>query len=153
MIYHLCMNQKIITNSSEETQKLGLKLAKKINSGTIFALYGDLGSGKTTFVQGLAKGLKIDNKIISPTFIIMRKYHLPITDHRSPVTDFYHIDLYRIKDQKDVKELGLTEILNDKKNIIAIEWPEKIREILPKNRIDIFFEYKDENKRQIKIMS
>lgn len=136
------MKQTIITNSYEETQKLGADFARKINSVSVLALHGDLGSGKTTFIQGLAKGLGIQNKIISPTFIIMRTYEI------NPKT-FYHVDLYRIKDEKDITELGLIELMQDTQNIFAIEWPEKIEKILPKKRIDIFFEYIDENKRKI----
>lgn len=136
------MKQTIITNSYEETQKLGADFAQKLNSIPVLALYGDLGSGKTTFIQGLAKGLGIKNKIISPTFIIMRTYE-------ANLKTFYHLDLYRIKDEKDIKDLGLTEIMNDIQNIVAIEWPEKIKSLLPQKRLDIFFEYLDENKRKI----
>jgi len=136
------MKQTIITNSFEETQKLGADFARKINSISVIALYGNLGSGKTTFIQGLAKGLGIKSKIISPTFIIMRTYQINFKF-------FYHVDLYRIKDEKDIEELGLTEIMNDTQNIVVIEWPEKIEKILPKKRIDIYFEYLDENKRKI----
>jgi tRNA threonylcarbamoyladenosine biosynthesis protein TsaE len=136
------MKKAIITNSYEETQKLGAEFAQKTNSVSVLALYGDLGSGKTTFIQGLAKGLGIKSKIISPTFIIMRTYQI------NPKT-FYHVDLYRIKDDKDIRELGLIELMQDQQNLFAIEWPEKIEKILPKKRIDIFFEYLDENKRKI----
>ncbi len=136
------MKQTIITNSYEETQRLGADFAQKLNSIPVLALHGDLGSGKTTFIQGLAKGLGIEKKIISPTFIIMRTYEINLKT-------FYHVDLYRIKDEKDIRELGLIELMQDPQNFFAIEWPEKIEKILPKKRIDIFFEYLDENKRKI----
>ncbi len=137
------MNNKVITQSFEETQKLGEKFSKKLNDYRILALYGKLGNGKTTFVQGLAKGLGISGRIISPTFIIVRNYNLPNQK------DFYHVDLYRVGGQKDVEGLGLSEILNDEKNIVAIEWAEKIQNLLPEKRIDINFEYIDESKRKI----
>lgn len=157
------MKQTIITNSYEETQKLGSDFARKIvsvsaqiNSGIVLALYGDLGSGKTTFVQGLAKSLGVKSKIISPTFIIMRSYQIILNSQfptcrrgRSILNYFYHIDLYRIQDEKDIEELGLIELLDDPQNIIAIEWPEKIEKILSKKRINIYFEYMDDNKRKI----
>jgi tRNA threonylcarbamoyladenosine biosynthesis protein TsaE len=136
------MKQAIITNSFEETQKLGFDFARSFNSVSIFTLHGDLGSGKTTFIQGLAKGLGIKNKIISPTFIIMRTYQI------TPKT-FYHVDLYRIKDEKDIRDLGLIELMQDPQNLLAIEWPEKIEKSLPEKRINLFFEYIDENKRKI----
>lgn len=136
------MKQTIITNSYEETQKLGSDFAQKLDSVSVLALYGDLGSGKTTFIQGLAKGLGIKNKIISPTFIIMRSYDI------NPKT-FYHVDLYRIKDEKDIRDLGLIELMRDPQNLFAIEWPEKIEKSLPEKRINLFFEYIDENKRKI----
>ena len=131
-----------VTNSALETQKLGEKLSKGVERGGIILLYGDLGSGKTTFVQGLAKGLKIKRRIISPTFIIVRSYK---------EKNFYHVDLYRIEDKKDTKNLGLEEILKDKKNIVAIEWPEKIKRNIPKKRTEIFFTYLADQKRKIEI--
>ncbi len=123
------MKQTIITNSYAETQKLGADFVGKLNGISVLALFGDLGSGKTTFIQGLAVGLGIKNKIISPTFIIMRSYEM---SH----SFFYHVDLYRIKNEIDIKELGLLELINDLQNIFAIEWPEKIKKYLPcKGRI------------------
>ncbi len=138
------MTQTFITNSFEETQQLGKDIAQKIKYGGILALYGDLGSGKTTFVQGLAKGLGIRQKIISPTFIISRKYD-------SKERSFYHIDLYRIGEKSDIENIGLSEIINDKSNIAAIEWPEKIENLLPKNSIRIYFMYLKDDQRSIKI--
>ena len=138
------------TSSFEETQKLGEDFAQKAINGAVLALHGNLGSGKTTFVQGFAKGLGITKNIISPTFIIVRKYNIPkslIFNLKS----FYHIDLYRIENQKDLESLGIEEIINDKSNIVAIEWPEKIEKLLPKTKIDIFFEYLKDDKRSIKI--
>lgn len=136
------MKQTIITNSFEETQKLGAGFAKKLDTVSVLALLGDLGTGKTTFIQGLAKGLGIQKKIISPSYIIMRTYQINLKT-------FYHVDLYRIKDEKDIIELGLVDLMADPKNIFAIEWPEKIKDLLPEKRINIFFEYIDENKRKI----
>lgn len=143
------MKQTIITNSYEETQKLGADFAQKLNSIPVLALHGDLGSGKTTFIQGLAKGLGIEKKIISPTFIIMRSYQITLNSQLSILNFFYHVDLYRIKDEKDIRDLGLIELMQDPQNLFAIEWPEKIKSLLPRKRLDIFFEYLDENKRKI----
>lgn len=149
---------EVVTKSAQETQALGEKIANNLSfdklssrKGRVIALYGELGSGKTTFLQGLAKGLGIRERILSPTFIMMRTY--PITDHQSPITDFYHVDLYRIEDEKDIEGLGLEEIWSDPKNIIAIEWAEKIKKILPKKRIDIHFKYLKNNGREIRVSS
>lgn len=132
------------TKSHKQTQKLGEDFAKKIikqpkgNSAVVLGLSGNLGGGKTTFLQGFAKGLSIKEKILSPTFVIMKRFG-----------NFYHIDCYRLKDEKDILELGLKEILNNPENIVAIEWPEKIKSILPKNTIYIEFKFVDKNKREI----
>ena len=134
-----------ITNDFEETRELGEKLAKNLRGGEVLALYGELGGGKTTFVQGLSLGLGIERRVISPTFIIMRTYDL-----KDKV--FYHIDLYRTSSIKDIEGLGIEEIMGKPANILAIEWAEKMKELLPDKRIDIFFRYLEDNKREIKII-
>ncbi len=145
------MKKTLFTKSYQETQKLGLEIAKKVKDGGIIALYGNLGSGKTTFVQGLARGLGIKGKIISPTFIIVRKYELGIKNKELGAKNFYHIDLYRVEDEKDITGLGLDEIISDLENIVAIEWPEKIEKILSDQRINMHFEYIEGDKRKIEI--
>lgn len=142
----------MVTNSAQETQELGEKIAADLKPGSaswrILALYGELGSGKTTFIQGLARGLGIKKRIISPTFIFIRQY--PI----SPKLDakiLYHVDLYRIEETSGARGLGLKEIFADKEGIIVIEWADRIKKILPKKRTDIHFEYLGENQRRIKI--
>lgn len=123
-----------ITQSSFETQRLAQNLAKNFKSGVI-ALSGPLGAGKTTFVQGFAKGLGIKDKIISPTFVLIRQHK-----------NLYHVDLYRIN---NFQELGLNEILENPSNIIIIEWAEKIKKMLPKDTTWITFEVFGETKRKI----
>jgi tRNA threonylcarbamoyladenosine biosynthesis protein TsaE len=145
------MNQGkiIVTNSFKETQKVGFDFAKTLKGGDVVALHGDLGSGKTTFVQGLAEGLGITKKIISPTFIIMRTYEVRSMNHESRIMNFYHVDLYRIEDEKDVEGLGLLEIMQSNDSIVVIEWPEKIENILPQTKKDIIFTYIDNDRRNI----
>lgn len=139
------MNEQIFnTNSFEQTQMIGKDLGSKLKGGEILALYGDLGSGKTTFVQGVALGLGIKRRIISPTFIIVRKYALTMKN-------FYHIDLYRIDSERDIEGLGLKEIIDNQENIVAIEWAQKLGSLLSKKRIDIKFEHLDQDKRRITI--
>lgn len=142
------MNNKeeiMITDSYEETKAIGQKMAKKLKPGELIALYGNLGGGKTTFVQGLALGLGIKKRIISPTFIIIRVYDLKSKT-------FFHIDLYRTKTAEDIKGLGIKEIISDDNNIVVVEWAEKLKDLLPDKRIDIHFEYLGENKRKLKII-
>ncbi len=136
---------EILTKSAIETQELGQKLADNLTDGGLVCLYGNLGSGKTTFVQGLANGLGIKQRIVSPTFIFIRSYSL------NNGQTLYHIDLYRIESLMDARALGIEEILSDPKNIVLIEWPEKIKEILPKKRTEIFFEYIKDNERKINL--
>ncbi len=134
---------EIITQNPRETQKLGQKIGADLKSGKlkkrILCLFGDLGSGKTTFIQGLAKGLGIKKRITSPTFVFVKKYQ----------PSFYHVDLYRIEKFEETQNLGLEEIFSDPRVIIAVEWAEKIKKILPKERIDIRFNYLDNKKRRI----
>lgn len=131
---------EIITNSAQETKKLAEKLAKKAKKGYVFALYGDLGSGKTTFTSFFVKALGIENRTQSPTFVIARKY-----DYVN------HIDLYRITNEQELVDFGLKEYLEDSDSITLIEWPELAEAYLPKDTVKIKFEYVDENSRKITI--
>lgn len=129
-----------ITRSIEETKKLASEIAKKTKLGNTLALYGDLGSGKTTFTRYLIESLGLKNRVQSPTFVIARKYgHIN------------HIDLYRMTSEKKVEDLGIKEMLEDKNSITIIEWPELAEKLLPENTTRIYFEYVDENSRKIRI--
>lgn len=152
--------KKYITNNFQETQTLGKKIAIEIlsqktkNSALILALQGDLGAGKTTFLQGFAMGLGIKEKILSPTFIIMKKFKIQTSSLKMKIknpkfTNFYHFDCYRLDKPKEILELSFKEIILNPENIIAIEWPEKIKSLLPKNLIIIKFKHFEENKREI----
>ncbi len=128
----------LTTKSALETKKLGEKLSKRFTKGVVVCLRGELGAGKTTFIQGVAKGLKIKKRINSPTFIIARRYD-----------NFWHIDLYRLTSYKEAYAIGIEEIINDKTSVVLIEWPEKIKKILPKKRWEINIEIISANKRKI----
>lgn len=135
---------EIITKSAQETQKIAKLLAKEIlnrledHKALVIGLQGELGSGKTTFVQGLAKGLGIKNSITSPTFVILKRYK----------KYFYHIDCYRIK-SRDLLDLDFKEIIKQPKNVIIIEWAERVKKILSRDTLWIKFGYLDKNKRKI----
>jgi len=158
-----------ITNSADGTKDLAKNLVRDIlmrgtkTQAVIVALEGDLGSGKTTFAQGLAKGLGVKENITSPTFVLMKKYKITSLQPSSYIRGgrrerlgqgarfrlLFHIDCYRIEKSWQLQELGFEEIISDPENIVVIEWAEKIAEILPKNKITIKFEFMDENKRKI----
>ncbi len=127
------------SKSAKETKEIAAHLAKK-TAQTIIALNGNLGAGKTTFVQGFAKGLGIKEKIISPTFVLIRQHKVPNSEKM-----LYHIDLYRIENSKDFKLMGLEEILSNPNNIVLIEWAEKINSLLPENTLKINLERKESN--------
>jgi len=140
--------------SSEETKRLGEKLARKIAKGgarkgaknaLVFGLVGELGSGKTTFVQGFFRGLGI-KRAASPTFIIIRRTALKNKKFRN----VFHVDAYRIKKPKELSVLGFRDILKNPQNIVIIEWAEKIKRILPKKVFWLRFKHgKKENERKI----
>jgi len=135
---------KIITKNSQHTHKLGLKLAKKINKGDILAFIGDLGAGKTTLIQGLAKGLEIKEKITSPTFVWLKAYPL-----KKGKGHLYHFDFYRLNSKQDFNINEFQEYFYDTDSISVIEWADKIKKYLPKNTKFIRLNYLDKNKRGI----
>jgi tRNA threonylcarbamoyladenosine biosynthesis protein TsaE len=146
--------EKIYTTKSfKQTQNLGEKIAGQIlntvgeDTAIVLGLHGNLGGGKTTFLQGFAKGLGIKEKMLSPTFVILKRFQVP----GFRFNNFYHIDCYRLKNEKDILELGFEDIIKDTRNIVAIEWPEKIKKVMPKNTILIGFKFVDKNKREINI--
>lgn len=148
----------IVTKSAEETKKVAKLFAKDITGGfqvggeaaTIIALVGNLGAGKTTFTQGFAEGLSIKEKINSPTFVILKEYEI----HRHKISkscfkNFYHIDCYRLKNEKDAETIGLEEILKNPENLVLIEWAERVKKILPKKQLIIvkFFHINEETRK------
>ena len=140
--------EKIITHSAKETQRFAAKFARQIlrskpgKSAMVLALSGDLGAGKTTFLQGFAKGLGINEVVNSPTFVILNRFK--IYDLR--FNNFYHIDCYRLEKPEEILELGFSKIISNPENIVAIEWPEKISKVLPKKVIKITFEHLEQNR-------
>lgn len=121
-------------SSCDETLAFGQMMAKKLPKGSILALSGDLGAGKTTFVQGLAQGLGIKEPIQSPTFVILNIYE-----------GLYHFDLYRLKSEQDFSSLGFEEYFQ-KDGLCAIEWPDRIERILPPQTVYIDFNYNDKGR-------
>lgn len=137
-----------ITKSAEETAELGQKLSANLEGGEVFALTGQLGSGKTTFIQGFAAGLGI-KRIISPTFILMRTYAVSGKHTQT----LYHLDLYRLEGNvnRELENLGFQEILEDKTGVTLIEWADKAKNSMPKRAKWINFEHINDQKRKITI--
>ena len=121
---------------------LAKKVATSLKGGEIFALVGTLGAGKTTFVQALGKELKLKHKITSPTFTLMHNFEVKIPDLQNKVF-LYHLDLYRTKNFKEVRALGLTETWGRPDTITIIEWADKIKKHLPIKTQIIKFENND----------
>ncbi|MCX5726567.1 MAG: tRNA (adenosine(37)-N6)-threonylcarbamoyltransferase complex ATPase subunit type 1 TsaE [Candidatus Saganbacteria bacterium] len=133
---------EIITKNAEETRELGKKIGASLKSGDVVALTGELGSGKTTLIQGLAAGIGVSDFVTSPTFILIGEY--------SGIHPFIHVDLYRLEEEKEIEDLGILEYF-DGRGIVAIEWAERMRDLLPENLIKIEIESLDETKRRIRI--
>lgn len=135
---------QIITNSPEETIKLGQKLSRYLKPQDIIALFGNLGSGKTTLVKGIGSGLGVKKKEVnSPSFVLVKEYkgRLPI----------YHFDLYRIKNIKQIYGLGYEEYFFNQ-GVSVIEWAERAKKLLPKEYLAIKLFVKGKNKRLLKFI-
>jgi len=137
---------QVSTFSPEETQIIGRKIGEFIKSATVIALTGDLGTGKTVFVQGLARGLAVPDGyyITSPSYTLINEYpgRLPL----------YHVDLYRIGNMDDIEDIGLLDILDGDK-VVAIEWADRMKENLPFDHVAINFEFNDTESRKIAFTS
>lgn len=133
-----------VSRSHADTARLARRLAGK-GKQHIFGLVGELGSGKTTFVQAFLRALGVRGRILSPTFIIIKPYTL----HLKPSAIAYHIDCYRIKKPGEFLKLGLKKILADKENIVLIEWAEKIKRYLPPKTVWLEFKHGRKEKERI----
>lgn len=136
----------------KDLEKIATNLIKKACEGlpegaVIIALSGDLGSGKTTLTQTIGKQLGIKNKIISPTFVIMKKYPL----ENKKFKELIHIDTYRLEKKEDIMHLGWEKIISENGNLVIVEWPELIEELIPKNAIKIKLTHIDEKTREINL--
>ena len=134
----------MISNSVEETIRIGVKLARKLKKGSVVALIGDLGSGKTVLTKGIAEGLGVKNPryVNSPTFVIIKEYKgkLPL----------YHFDLYRLNKSTLLDAESYEEYFYDD-GVTVIEWADKIRPLLPKKYIEVKLKVAGEEKRKIEI--
>ena len=136
----------IVSHGVEQTRRLGEHLSKLLHAGSIILLEGEFGTGKTSFTQGIAKGLGIDSRYVnSPTFTLINEYK----GGRLPL---YHVDLYRLEGVKDVATLGLDDYL-DGRGVTIIEWPQGATPWLPDDRLTVRFAHLSETKRTIRFYS
>lgn len=155
-----------ITYSDKETIAFGEDLSRRLHGGDIICLYGDLGTGKTTLVKGIARGFGIKKDITSPTFALMNVYQvgLQTSDFRlqkklgndrrrkTKIRNLIHIDTYRLKNEKELLEIGVEDYLGQPDTICVIEWPEKIEKLLEgKKVLKIYFEHESKGERKIVI--
>ena len=148
-----------LSRSSAKTKKIAGGFAKKVlrlkpsRRAVVVGFVGDLGAGKTTFIQGFLRALGVRGRITSPTFVLIKRYrisHKPLAISRKTQHAAYHVDSYRLKNHRDLATLDFKKIISDSNNIILIEWAEKIKKILPKGTIWIKFNHgKKENERRI----
>lgn len=145
------MKIKVISESPEETQKIASFFTESIlrqgnfkkQEALVVSLEGSLGSGKTEFLKGVAKFLQLKERIFSPTFLIMKSFPFFYPKFFIQKRDFktlWHLDCYRLKKIKDIKDLGFSEIIEDPQNLIFVEWGDKIKKVLPKDCFRIKFE-------------
>ena len=134
--------KSVITNNPEETHRFGQKLARDLGAGTLIALTGDLGSGKTCLAQGICSGLEVKDYVTSPSFTLINEYQ-----GRLPV---YHFDFFRIDKPEETLELGCDEYFYGD-GVCIIEWAEKIESLLPEDRIEIKIVRRGETEREFYI--
>jgi tRNA threonylcarbamoyladenosine biosynthesis protein TsaE len=143
---------KYLTKSEKQTFNLGKKLAKKLKGGEILALIGELGAGKTVLIKGVAVGLGIKRIITSPSFVLMKVYPVKIRNSKFEIRNLVHIDCYRIKKPQEILDIGAIEYFSQADMVTVIEWADKIKKILPSQRIDISIKIKGENSREIMVL-
>lgn len=122
---------------------LGLKPLR--DRATVVSLYGDLGTGKTTFVQAAAKALGVTAYISSPTFLILKSYQLSAKSYKL----LHHVDAYRLKSSDDLRRLHFPDLLADSQNLIFVEWADRVADMLPPDHTKLFFEFVDDKTRKI----
>ncbi|MGH8990255.1 MAG: tRNA (adenosine(37)-N6)-threonylcarbamoyltransferase complex ATPase subunit type 1 TsaE [Acidimicrobiia bacterium] len=133
---------KVLTRSVEETREVGARLGETLRAGDLVVLAGALGSGKTAFAQGVARGLGVTEPVVSPTFTIVREYH-----GRLPLA---HVDVYRLDRVQELHDLGFDEMLDD--GVTLVEWGDAAGAVLPADRLEVRLEMPgDEEEREIRI--
>ena len=134
-----------LSRSPEQTRQIGTRLGQALQAGDIICLQGDLGAGKTTFVQGIAQGWGSVDAVSSPTFILVNVYR------GADGKQLYHLDAYRLDSELEAEELDLNTMLAQ--GPLLIEWPERMQNLIPRERLWVNLEYVDQEERQMKFKS
>ncbi len=132
------------SHSEEQTQRLGARLGTLLQPGSVVALHGEIGAGKTSFARGIGIGWGADQVLRSPTFTLVQKHH-----REQDNVALYHVDLYRVCSDEDIRSLGLEEILEDPNSVVVIEWPERAQHLVPGHAIQVRLRTMDETRRHI----
>ena len=140
------IEQEIISRSETETEAFAAALAQKLPPGTVIALDGDLGAGKTVFSRGFARGMGITEPVSSPTYTIVQEYPLP-----GGKGMLYHLDLYRIANSVSALAFGVDEFLDDPESTALVEWPERIADIMPDSTLRIEIRHLSDTERKITV--
>lgn len=133
----------MISKSEKQTKTWAEKFVSRLKGGEVLCLVGDLGSGKTAFAKGLAKGLGVKQIITSPTFVLMKVYEGNL--------NLVHIDAYRLSSSEDLEAIGALDYFSDPEYVTIIEWADRVKDIWPKKRIIVEFKIKGKNRREIKV--
>ncbi len=134
---------EFISHSAEQTIRLGHRLGELLRPGDILCLYGALGAGKTAFARGIGRGWGAIPAVTSPTFVLVHEHTRQADDLR-----LIHVDAYRLAEPEDALSFGLDELLVDRHPVL-IEWPERVADLLPAERLNITFSFLDAERRQI----
>jgi tRNA threonylcarbamoyladenosine biosynthesis protein TsaE len=132
-----------ISHSTEQTRRVGERLGRLLHNGDVICLEGTLGAGKTCLTQGIGRGLGLNSAITSPTFIIVNEYPLPDRSYK-----LYHIDLYRLETETEALATGLEDLFFGD-GICVVEWAERVRDSLPRDRLWVTLRHVDESKREL----
>jgi tRNA threonylcarbamoyladenosine biosynthesis protein TsaE len=135
---------EFLSHSPEQSIRYGVRLGELIQPGDLICMAGDLGSGKTTLAQGIARGWGSFDQVTSPTFVLLNEYR------RADSSRFYHFDGFRIQTVEEAIAIGMIEILDDR-NPLMVEWPERIVEILPQRRLWINLRWIDDLRRGLQM--
>ena len=143
-------NKKILLNNINDTIEFAKSFCKKVNNHVVIALIGDLGSGKTVFTKEVCKFFGVKDDVISPTFNILKSYEI---HNNSKLKYINHFDVYRIKSDEELVDIGFDDYIYDENSICIIEWADLIINSLPNDTIYIYFnkDINDINKREVYI--
>ncbi len=149
---------ELISNSVEKTREIAAQLIREMTAAkagklknsqaSVVALVGELGAGKTAFIQGLGEYLGVNQRILSPTFLIMRRFELT---GQPKFSALYHFDFYRTENESEILNLGYEEIVSSTANLVVVEWADRFKRLMPKEAVWVNLEWLGEQKRKIKI--